>query len=102
MTDAEALARKAAELLPGGAGLPAAADLDLAWPDAPPLLAIAAAYYAHPAVRAALGYPGPRAIALPALPDARDAELEPLLDRVRARGPIYRDTSPSSSTTASQ
>ena len=57
------------------------------------LLVVADAYYAHPAVREALGYPGPRAIALPTLPDARDAELEPLLERVRARGPVYRDES---------
>jgi hypothetical protein len=90
------LAREAARLLPGGAGLPAASDLDLVWPEPPPgvadvLLLVADAYYAHPAVRAALGYPGPRSIPLPALPDARDAELEPLLERVRARGPSYRE-----------
>jgi hypothetical protein len=60
------------------------------------------AHYERPEVRAALGYPGPQAVPLPRLPDARDAELEPMLERVRARGPIYRDTSPSSSTTASQ
>jgi hypothetical protein len=112
MTDAELLAREAARLLPGGAGMPAASELDLAWPDVPGLpgalaalragrpvdpagtaalrLAVAAAYYAHPDVRAALGYPGPRAIDMPPLPDARDAELEPLLARVRARGAIYR------------
>ena len=96
MTDGEFLAREAARLLPGGAGLPAASDLDLVWPEPPPgvvdvLLLVADAYYAHPAVREALGYPGPRAIALPPLPDARDAELEPLLERVRARGPVYRE-----------
>ena len=96
MIDREFLAREAARLLPGGAGLPAASDLDLVWPEPPPgvvdvLLLVADAYYAHPAVRAALGYPGPRAIALPSLPDARDAELEPLLKRVRARGPRYRE-----------
>ena len=109
MTDAELLAREAARLLPGGAGLPGASELDLVWPDpvAPGvvdalrgghepdrdalLLVVADAYYAHPAVRAALGYPGPRSIPLPALPDARDAELEPLLERVRARGPSYRE-----------
>ncbi len=96
MTDGEFLAREAARLLPGGAGLPAASDLDLVWPEPPPgvvdvLLLVADAYYAHPAVREALGYPGPRAIALPPLPDARDAELEPLLERVRARGPRYRE-----------
>ena len=107
MIDREFLAREAARLLPGGAGLPAASDLDLVWPEPPPgvvdvLLLVADAYYAHPAVRAALGYPGPRAIALPALPDARDAELEPLLERVRARGPRYRDTPPSPSTADSQ
>jgi hypothetical protein len=66
------------------------------------LLVVADRYYGAPEVRAALGYPGPRAIPMPPLPDARDAELEPLLQRVRDRGPIYRDTSPSSSTTASQ
>ena len=55
-----------------------------------------------PTVREALGYPGPRSIPLPALPDARDAELEPLLARVRERGPRYRDTSPSPSTADSQ
>jgi hypothetical protein len=98
VTDRELLEREAARLLPGGAGLPAASELDLVWPDQLPpgavgdalLLVIVDAYYAHPAVRAALGYPGPRSIALPPLPDARDAELEPLLQRVRARGPIYR------------
>ena len=89
---AELLAREAARLLPGGAGLPAASDLDLVWPEPPPgvvdvLLLVADAYYAHPTVREALGYPGPRSIPLPALPDARDAELEPLLARVRERGP---------------
>ena len=109
MSDRELLAREAERLLPGGAGLPAASELDLVWPEPVPpgvvdalrggpepdrdalLLAVADAYYAHPAVRAALGYPGPRAIALPALPDARDAELEPLLERVRARGASYRE-----------
>ena len=96
MIDREFLAREAARLLPGGAGLPAASDLDLVWPEPPPgvvdvLLLVVDAYYAHPAVRAALGYPGPSAIALPSLPDARDAELEPLLKRVRARGPRYRE-----------
>ena len=104
---AEFLAREAARLLPGGAGLPAASDLDLVWPEPPPgvvdvLLLVADAYYAHPAVREALGYPGPRAIPLPVLPDARDAELGPLLARVRARGPRYRDTSPSPSNADSQ
>ncbi len=112
MTDGELLAREAARLLPG------AAALELTWPDelAPRLraalgralaarragrepdpeaaaalrLVVVDAYYAHPDVRAALGYPGPRAIPLPPLPDARDAELEPLLDRVRARGTLWR------------
>jgi hypothetical protein len=109
VSDRELLAREAARLLPGGAGLPAASELDLVWPEPVPqgvvdalrggpepdrdalLLVVADAYYAHPAVRAALGYPGPRAIALPALPDARDAELEALLKRVRARGATYRE-----------
>jgi len=96
VTDRELLARQAARLLPGGAGMPAASELDLVWPESLPpgddalLLVVADTYYAHPAVRAALGYPGPRSIPLPPLPDARDAELEPLLERVRARGPIYR------------
>jgi hypothetical protein len=58
-------------------------------------LELLAEHYADPAVRAALGYPGPVAAPLPELPDARDAELAPLLARVRARGPAYRDTSPS-------
>ena len=83
--------REVERLLPGGAGLPSAAELGLPDATGDDLLAIVAAYYGHPAVRAALGYPGPRAIALPRLPDARDAELGPMLDRVRARGPIYRD-----------
>jgi hypothetical protein len=55
--------------------------------------------YARPDVREALGYPGPQEIPLP---DAPDAELEPLLERVRARGRRYRDTSPSPSTADSQ
>jgi hypothetical protein len=109
VTDAELLAQEAERLLPG------AGALDLAWPDAlaPRLrdaldralaarragrepdpeadaalrLVVVDAYYAHPEVRAALGYPGPRAIPLP---PRSDAELEPLLDRVRARGPVWR------------
>jgi hypothetical protein len=112
VSDRELLTREAARLLPGGAGLPAASELDLVWPEPVPpgvvdalrggpepdrdalLLVVADAYYAHPAVRAALGYPGPRAIVLPALPDARDAELEPLLERVRARGATYLKNRP--------
>jgi hypothetical protein len=62
-------------------------------------LASLVSWFARDDVRARLGYPGPEAVALPPLPDARDAALDPLLDRVRARGPIYRDTSPSSATT---
>ena len=59
---AELLAREAARLLPGGAGLPAASDLDLVWPEPPPgvvdvLLLVADAYYAHP--------DGPRGARLP-------------------------------------
>jgi len=112
VTDAELLAQEAERLLPG------AGALDLAWPDAlaPRLrdaldralaarragrapdpdaaaalrLVVVDAYYTHPDVRAAIGYPGPRAIPLPPLPDARDAELEPLLDRLRARGQLWR------------
>lgn len=51
--------------------------------------AVAGAYYMHPAVRAAIGYPGqtPRLSA----PDGDDdAALEELLRPVRERGPIYR------------
>ena len=59
------------------------------------LLVILATYYGRPDVRRAIGYPGPLAVELPPLPDARDAALDPLLDRVRARGPRYRDISPS-------
>jgi hypothetical protein len=80
VTDRELLEREAARLLPGGAGLPAASELDLVWPDELPPGAVGDAF----------GYPGPRSIPLPPLPDARDHELEPLLERVRARGPIYR------------
>jgi hypothetical protein len=54
-------------------------------------LAIVAAHYADPAVRTAIGYPGPQAIPLPPLPDPADAELEPLLQRLAARGASYRD-----------
>jgi hypothetical protein len=54
-------------------------------------LLVASAHYAAPAVRAAIGYPGPQAIPLPPLPDAADAELEPLMARLAARGPSYRD-----------
>ncbi len=56
-------------------------------------LVVATAYYADPRVRAAIGYEGPRAIPLPA-PDADD-DLQPLLDRVVARGPRYREIPPS-------
>lgn len=60
------------------------------------LLTVATAYYADPAVRAVVGYPGPAAIPLPALPDARDAVLAPLLARVRANGAgRYREIPPS-------
>jgi hypothetical protein len=54
-------------------------------------LAVAATHYADPAIRAAVGYPGPAAIPLPDLPDPADAELEPLMARLAARGPSYRD-----------
>jgi hypothetical protein len=126
MTDAELLARAAAALLPGGPGAPAVPS-DLPRPVAAALrraldalgagaevdalgdaerdallLVLAAAHYADPGVRAAVGYPGPRAIDLPPLPDARDAGLEPLLQRVRDRGPTYRATSPSPRTASSQ
>lgn len=59
------------------------------------LLVVLATYYGQPSVRRAIGYPGPLAVALPPLPDVRDAVLDPLLERVRARGPRYRDISPS-------
>lgn len=59
------------------------------------LLVVLATYYGQPSVRRAIGYPGPLAVPLPPLPDARDAVLDPLLERVRARGPRYRDISPS-------
>jgi hypothetical protein len=68
--DAAALARLAADDPAGHAAL---------------LLVVVAAHYADPAVRAAIGYPGPAAIALPPLPDARDADLLPLLERVQTR-----------------
>ena len=55
------------------------------------LLVVSAEHYADPDVRAAIGYPGPQPIPLPTLPDPADAELDALLERVRARGPIYRD-----------
>jgi hypothetical protein len=54
-------------------------------------LVVSASHYADPDVRAAIGYPGPQPIALPPLPDPADAELDAALERVRARGPIYRD-----------
>jgi hypothetical protein len=55
------------------------------------LLVVSATHYADPDVRAAIGYPGPQPIPLPPLPDPDDAELDALLERVRRRGPIYRD-----------
>jgi hypothetical protein len=109
------LARVAAVLLPGG-DTPAAlaltpalaeavrralhalqdADLEAVLADGGPdvaalLLVVTAEHYADPAVRQAIGYPGPQPLPLPPLPDAADAGLDELLDRVRARGPIYRD-----------
>lgn len=79
-------------------GLPAAvADLT-ARPDPAGdalLLVVLATYYGRTDVRRAIGYPGPLAVELPSLPDERDAVLDPLLDRVRMRGPRYRDISPS-------
>lgn len=61
-------------------------------PDADALaLVVSAEHYADADVRAGIGYPGPQPIPLPALPDPADAELDALLERVRARGPIYRD-----------
>jgi hypothetical protein len=117
-TERAQLARVAAALLPEGAAavpleLPPALvqrvrralgvigdDLDTALPaligsgsaDAQALLlVISAAHYADPDVRDAIGYPGPQPIPLPPLPDPDDAELDALVERVRARGPIYRD-----------
>jgi hypothetical protein len=55
------------------------------------LLVVSATHYADPEVRDAIGYPGPQPIPLPPLPDPDDAELDALLERVRERGPIYRD-----------
>jgi hypothetical protein len=77
-----------------GADLAAAvpALVDAGGPEAAALLlVVSAGHYADPQVRAALGYPGPQPIPLPPLPDPDDAELDALLERVRARGPIYRD-----------
>jgi hypothetical protein len=117
-TERAQLARLAAALLPEGAAtvpleLPPALvervrralgvvgdDLDTALPaligsgsaDAQALLlVVTAAHYADPDVRDAIGYPGPQPIPLPPLPDPADAELGVLLERVLARGPIYRD-----------
>jgi hypothetical protein len=53
------------------------------------LLVVATAHYADADVRHALGYDGPQAIALP--DDDLDADLAPLLARVQARGPRYRE-----------
>jgi hypothetical protein len=53
------------------------------------LLVVSAAHYADARVRDAIGYEGPRALPLPG--GEPDADLEPLLARVRARGPRYRE-----------
>jgi hypothetical protein len=54
---------------------------------------IVAAYYLHPTVQARLGYPGQTgvAVAVDTYPDYVD---EGHLERVLARGPIYRPTPP--------
>lgn len=116
LTEAERaqLARVAAVLLPDGAvtPLPLSAALvdairralrELRDADAETVLAargpdvealrlvVTASHYADPDVRASIGYPGPQPIPLPPLPDPADGELDGALDRVRARGPIYRD-----------
>ena len=58
--------------------------------------AIVAGYYLHPEVRRLLGYPGqtPRQVSVDALPAYVE---EGLLERVYARGPIYRRTPPDAS-----
>jgi hypothetical protein len=56
-------------------------------------LVVTAAHYADPRVREALGYDGPRSLPLPE--HHPDADLSPLLARVRTRGPRYRAIPPS-------
>lgn len=56
------------------------------------LLVIVAAYYMHPTVKAAIGYPGQEARPVNAL-DYPDWMVEDLLAPVVARGPIWRDPS---------
>jgi hypothetical protein len=53
--------------------------------------AIVAGYYMHPEVKRMLGYPGqvPEAVVVDGYPDYVE---EGLLERVYARGPIYRPT----------
>jgi len=88
--------RDALRALAAGVEDGVAAIAELASRDAPSadalLLVVATAYYGDARVRAAIG---PTAIALPPLPDPADAELAPLLARVRVRGPAYRDVAPS-------
>jgi hypothetical protein len=51
---------------------------------------VAGAYFLNPAIAAAVGYPGRRAI--PIDNDAPDWLEDGLLDSVKARGPVYRPT----------
>jgi hypothetical protein len=93
----EAAARRGLEVLASGAddlehGLAALAVADPVAHDAL-LLVVAAAHYADPRVRDAVGYDGPRSLPLPERDP--DADLQPLLARVRARGPRYRAIPPS-------
>ena len=57
-------------------------------------LVVVAGYYADPAVREMIGYPGQTARPVQAL-DFPPYIAEGLLDRVIERGPIWRDPSPS-------
>jgi hypothetical protein len=93
----EAAARRALEALAGwpddlADGLSALAAADPMAHDAL-LLVVTAAHYADPGVRDAVAYDGPRSVPLPDRDP--DADLEPLLARVRARGPRYRAIPPS-------
>jgi hypothetical protein len=78
--------------LTGGMGpadaLAALAELD---PEAHSALleAVAGGYYAHPEVRELIGYTGQRAVAV-RVADFPEYLAEGLLERVVARGPVYR------------
>jgi hypothetical protein len=62
-------------------------------------LAVVAGYYADPAVRAAIGYPGQVAKPVSAFDYPAYIE-EGLIDRVLGRGPIWRDPDATSMPTA--